>query len=43
MLKTLFSYFDEHSVQYKHLAKFIIGCGTYTALSEGCHDCQRED
>ena len=32
MLKTLFSYFGEHGVQYKHPTNFMAGRGTYTAV-----------
>ena len=32
MLKTLFSYFGEHGVQYKHPIDFMAGRGTYTAV-----------
>ena len=32
MLKTLFSYFGEHGVQYKHPTDFMAGRGTYTAV-----------
>ena len=32
MMKTLFSYFGEHGVQYKHPTDFMAGRGTYTAV-----------
>ena len=32
MMKTLFSYFGEHGIQYKHPADFMVVCDTYTAI-----------
>ena len=32
MLKTLFSYFGEHGVKYKHPTNFMVGWGTYAAV-----------
>ena len=32
MLKTLFSYFAEHGIQYKHPNDFKSGKGTYVAI-----------
>ena len=31
MLKTLFSHFGKHGVQYKHPTNIMVGWGTYTA------------